>query len=89
MGMAAALKLQPVIANVQKHSGHRTALRLPGAGFPRAARSGKLAEQAREMVRKVSPHIAKDRPLHADIARVAGLISEGALAGLIAPDSQI
>jgi len=56
-------------------------------GAPHFAGGGE--EQARELVRRASPYIAKDRPLHADTARVAGLISEGVLAGFIAPDRQI
>jgi histidine ammonia-lyase len=87
MGMAAALKLQPVLANVRSI----LAIELIGAcqalDFLAPLRSGKLAEQARATVRTISPHIAKDRPLHADIARVANLISQGALAGVIARES--
>jgi len=86
MGMAAALKLQPVIANVRNILAIEVLCACQALDFLAPLCSGKLAEQAREIVRKTSPHIAKDRPLHADIARVAGLISEGALAGIIAPD---
>ena len=88
MGMAAALKLQPVIANVRHILAIELLCACQALDLLAPLRSGKLAEQAREVVRKVSPHIAKDRPLHADIARIGGLISEGALAGLVAPDSQ-
>jgi len=88
MGMAAALKLQPVIANVRNVLAIELLCACQALDLLAPLRSGKLAEQARQLIRHVSPHIAKDRPLHADIARIAGLISEGALAGLIAPDSQ-
>ena len=88
MGMAAALKLQAVIANVRNILAIELLCACQALDFLAPLRSGNLAEQARELVRKVSPHISKDRPLHADIARVDGLISEGVLAGLIAPESQ-
>jgi histidine ammonia-lyase len=89
MGMAAALKLQPVIANVKNILAIELLCACQALDFLAPLRSGKLAEQGRELIRKVSPHIAKDRPLHADIARVAGLVSEGVLAGIIAPGSQV
>jgi histidine ammonia-lyase len=88
MGMAAALKLQPVIANVRNILAIELLCACQGLDFLAPLRSGKLAEQARELVRKVSPHISKDRPLHADIARIAGLISEGKVAGVIEPERQ-
>ncbi|HXW16022.1 MAG TPA: aromatic amino acid lyase, partial [Terriglobia bacterium] len=88
MGMAAALKLQPVIGNVRSILAIELLCACQALDLLLPLRSGKLAEEARQRVRKVSPHIAKDRPLHADITRIAGLISEGALAGLVAPDSQ-
>jgi len=86
--MAAALKLQPVIANVRNILAIELLCACQALDLLAPLRSGKLAEEAREMVRKVSPHIAKDRPLHADIARLATLIAKGELAGLIAPDRQ-
>ena len=89
MGMAAALKLQPVIANVRNILAIELLCACQALDFLAPLRSGKLAEQARALVRKVSPHVAKDRPLHADIARLAGLISEGALAAIVAPGRQL
>ncbi len=71
MGMAAALKLQPVIANVRNILAIELLCACQALDFLAPLRSGKLAEQARALVRKVSPHVAKDRPLHADIARLA------------------
>ncbi|MDR3674650.1 MAG: histidine ammonia-lyase [Acidobacteriota bacterium] len=89
MGMAAALKLQPVIANVRNILAIEFLCACQALDLLAPLRSGRLADQARALVRKVSPHIAKDRPLHADIARVAGLISEGVLAGIVTPGSRI
>jgi histidine ammonia-lyase len=89
MGMTAALKLQPLIANVRNILAIELLCACQALDFLAPLRSGKLVEQARRMVRKVSPHIAKDRPLHADIARVADLVSQGSLARLIAPEDQV
>jgi histidine ammonia-lyase len=89
MGMSAALKLQPVITNVRNILAIELLCACQGLDLLTPLRSGKLAEQAKSLVRKVSPHIAKDRPLHGDIARIAGLVAEGALGAVIAPDRQL
>jgi histidine ammonia-lyase len=89
MGMAAALKLQSVIANVRNILAIELLCACQALDFLAPLRSGKLAEHARGLIRNVSPHIAKDRPLHTDIARIAGLVLKGVLAGIIAPDSQV
>jgi len=86
MGMAAALKLAPVIANVRNILAIELLCACQALDLLAPLRSGKLAEQARKLVRQVSPHLAKDRSLHADIARLSALISEGTLAALVAAD---
>ena len=88
MGMAAALKLQPIIANVRNILAIELLCACQALDLLVPLRSGKLAEQAKALVRKVSPHIAKDRPLHADIARLSDLIWQGTLADLISPERQ-
>ncbi len=88
MGMAAALKLPPVIANVRNILAIELLCACQALDLLAPLRSGKLAEEAKALVRKVSPAIAKDRPLHGDIARISDLISEGMPAALIAPDSR-
>jgi histidine ammonia-lyase len=89
MGMAAALKLQSVITNVRNILAIELLCACQALDLLAPLRSGKLAEGAREMVRSVSPHIAHDRPLHADIARIASLISEGAVASVIERQRQL
>jgi histidine ammonia-lyase len=89
MGMTAALKLQPLIANVRNILAIELLCACQALDFLAPLRSGTLAEQARRMVRKVSPHIAKDRPLHADITRLSILVSQRSLARLIAPEDQV
>ncbi len=83
MGMAAALKLRPVLDNVRHILAIELICACQALDLLAPLRSGKLAEEARKRVRAVSPHIDHDRPLHADIARVAALISEGEVAGII------
>ena len=85
MGMTAALKLQPVIANVRNILAIELLCACQALDFLAPLRSG-IAGRASpaDGSRSVSPHIAKDRPLHDDIARIAKLISGGALAGIIA-----
>ncbi len=83
MGMAAALKLRPVLDNVRHILAIELICACQALDLLAPRRSGKLAEEARKRVRAVSPHIDHDRPLHADIARVAALISEGEVAGII------
>ncbi len=83
MGMAAALKLQLVIANVRNILAIELICACQALDFLAPLRSGNLAEQARRLVRKISPHIAKDRPLHSDVARVASLIASGTVATVV------
>ena len=88
MGMAAALKLQSVIANARNILAIELICACQAVDFLAPLRSGNLAERARRLVRKVSPHLGKDRPMHSDIARVADLIAAGTLASLVAPDGR-
>ncbi len=88
MGMAAALKLQSVLNNVRNVLAIELVCACQALDFLAPLRSGKLAEQARAMVRTISPHISKDRPLHDDTRRVADLISQGTLAGLMVSGTQ-
>ncbi|MGD1155079.1 MAG: histidine ammonia-lyase [Terriglobia bacterium] len=87
MGMNAALKLQSVVTNARTILAIELLCACQALDLLSPLKSGKLAERARVLVRKVSPRIDKDRPLHADIARVAKLVSMGALAEVIAPGS--
>jgi histidine ammonia-lyase len=78
-----------LIANVRNILAIELLCACQALDFLAPLRSGTLAEQARRMVRKVSPHIAKDRPLHADITRLSILVSQRSLARLIAPEDQV
>ncbi len=83
MGMAAGLKLKQVNENVQNILAIELLCACKALDLLAPLRSGRLAEQARQLVRSVSPHIARDRPLHGDIASIFGLIMNGALARII------
>jgi len=83
MGMTAALKLRPLLANL----GHILSIELLAAcralDLLAPLRSGGLAEKARALVRSVSDSIEHDRSLAPDIPRVVGLIEEGEFAQII------
>jgi histidine ammonia-lyase len=85
MGMTAALKLRPILANVRNILAIELLCACQALDLLAPLRSGILAERARGLVRKVSFGVTKDRPLHKDIARLADLISEGPLAAIIEP----
>jgi histidine ammonia-lyase len=87
MGMTAALKLESVVANTRTILAIELLCACQALDLLAPLKSGKLAERAKALVRKASPHVHKDRPLDADIARVARLISTGAVAEVTAPAS--
>ncbi|HEV2350221.1 MAG TPA: histidine ammonia-lyase [Terriglobia bacterium] len=84
MGMAAALKLRPTLANVRAI----LAIELLAASeaIDRLAplRTGALAERARQLVRCVALPLREDRALHQDITRVADLIAQEKFAAIVA-----
>jgi histidine ammonia-lyase len=83
MGMAAALKLRPLIFNLTAIIAIELLAACQAIDLLAPLRTGRLAEKARAKVRAVSPVVTKDRPLYKDIARVAQLVSEGAFAEVL------
>lgn len=83
MGMAAALKVQPILCNVR----HILAIELLTAAqaldFLAPLQTGGLARLAQQRVRGISPAVVHDRELHADIARVAGQVEQGEFARIL------
>ncbi|MEW5975853.1 MAG: histidine ammonia-lyase [Acidobacteriota bacterium] len=77
MGMAAALKLNRILRNLQ----HVLAIELlcgaQGVDFLAPLRPGRGAQKAYELVRSVSRRMKTDRSLASDIQRVADLIAQG------------
>ena len=85
MGMAAALKLRPLLSNLAAILAIELLAACQAIGLLAPLRTGHLAEKAKAALRAVSPPVTKDRPLHKDIARVAKLVSEGAFAAVLGP----
>jgi histidine ammonia-lyase len=85
MGMAAALKLRPLISNVTAILAIELLVAVQAIDTLAPLRTGRLAEKARALVRRVSKPLTTDRSLHGDIARVGELVSSGSFARILAP----
>jgi histidine ammonia-lyase len=83
MGMAAALKLRPLLSNLTAILAIELLAACQAIDLLAPLRTGRLAEKAKGVLRAVSTLLTKDRPLHKDIARVAQLVSEGAFAEVL------
>ena len=83
MGMAAALKLRPVIANVNSILAIELLTASQALDMLAPLRSGRLAEEAHRIVRRVSAPLDADRPLGRDIASVAELVAAGDFARIL------
>jgi len=86
MGMAAALKLKPILSNVA--SILAVELLTASHALDRLAplKSGALAEKARHLVRQAAAPLREDRAHAPDIARVAEQVSSGKYARVLAVD---
>jgi histidine ammonia-lyase len=85
MGMAAALKLRPVVGNVATILAIELLVATQAIDLLVPLRSGHLAEKARVLVRRVSARLTRDRPLSRDIARVSELVRAGEFAAIVRP----
>jgi len=83
MGMTAALKLRPLLANLGRILSIELLAACRALDLLAPLRSGDLAEKARALVRSVSDSIERDRSLTPDIRRVAELIEGGEFAQII------
>jgi histidine ammonia-lyase len=83
MGMAAALKLRPLLANLTSILAIELLASCQALDLLAPLRTGHLAEKAKTLLRTVASPLTKDRPLHQDIARVAQLVSQGAFAKVL------
>jgi histidine ammonia-lyase len=83
MGNAAGLKLTQVLANTE----HALAIELLAGAqaveFLAPLEPGRGVAATRAFVRTLSERLVDDRPLSADIERVAGTIRDGSLAGAV------
>ena len=83
MGMTAALKLRPILVNVQTILAIELLAACQALDFLVPLRTGRLAEQARALVRRASPFVKADRRLDRDIARVSSLVEAAKLASIL------
>jgi histidine ammonia-lyase len=77
MAMTAALKLRRVVANVRNILAIELLCAMQGIDFRRPLRAGVGVERAYAVVRSLVPKLEADRPLAADIARLAEAIAAG------------
>ncbi len=83
MGMTAALKLQSVITNVRTILAIELLAACQALDLLLPLKSGALAEQARAVIRRVSPAITSDRPLYGDITQISELVRQGEVAKVL------
>jgi histidine ammonia-lyase len=83
MGMAAALKLRPLLTNVATILAIELLVAAQALDFLQPLRSGRLAEKAKSLVRGVSPPLTADRRLDRDIVRVKRRVEAGDFARLV------
>jgi len=83
MGMGAALKLRPVVANVATILAIELLAASQALDLLAPLQTGLLAETARALVRRASARVTRDRPLSRDIARVTELVRAGEFAAAV------
>jgi len=83
MGMGAALKLRPVVANVATILAIELLVASQALDLLAPLQTGLLAEKARALVRRASARVTRDRPLSRDIARVSELVRAGEFAEIV------
>ncbi len=83
MGMAAALKLRPILDNVKSILAIELLAASEAIDSLSPLRTGRLAEQAVRMVARIAPPRRGDRPLHKEILKVGELVSCGAVAEVL------
>jgi len=86
MGMAAALKLRPILSNLGSILAVELLVASQALDLLAPLKTGRRAEGARILVRRVTSRLAGDRPLHSDIARLAQRVGSGDFARILTPD---
>jgi histidine ammonia-lyase len=82
MSMGAAWKLRRVVANVRNVLAIELMCAMQGIDFRRPLMAGRGVEIAYRAVRKVVPHLEKDRPMAPDIHAIAGEVFAGRFTGI-------
>ena len=83
MGMGAARRLEPLLANLQHILAIEMLAACQGIDFLAPLRPGPETRKAYEIIRSMSPRVDVDRSLSPDIERVARAIGEGKFAALL------
>jgi histidine ammonia-lyase len=83
MGMAAALKLRPILENLTAILAIELLAACQALDLLAPLKTGTLALKAQRLVREVSPLVDRDRPLSPDMARVGQLVAEGKIAAVL------
>ena len=77
MGMAAALKLRSILANVRSILAIELLAASEAVDRLAPLKTGHGAERARQLVRRMVRPLCADRPLHGDISGLAEMVAEG------------
>jgi histidine ammonia-lyase len=83
MGMGAARRLQPMLANLENILAIELLSACQGIELLAPLQTGTEARKAQALVRGTSAFVTEDRSLAADIAGVAALIASGKVASLL------
>lgn len=84
MGMTAALKLETVVRNTQTILGIEAMCAAQAIDLLVPLAPGDGTRRAQQIVRRVVPHLERDRYLAPDIATLAGVVANGEFAALMA-----
>jgi len=74
--MGAALKLKQVVANLERILAIEFLCAAQGIDYLRPLKAGVTAEAAYQYIRRRIPHVAADRVLSVDIAKMIGILNE-------------
>jgi histidine ammonia-lyase len=83
MGMSAARRLAPMLANLQRIVAIELMAACQGIDLLAPLRTGTEAQRGFDLVRSVAPTLEADRPLAPDIEAVAALVRDGAFVRLL------
>ncbi|MGE5325436.1 MAG: aromatic amino acid lyase, partial [Deltaproteobacteria bacterium] len=83
MGITAALKLRAILSNVANILAIELLAASRAIDLLAPLGTGRLAERAREQVRRHSAPLAHDRALHGDVARLAAAVRAGEFAQIL------
>ncbi|MGH9528973.1 MAG: histidine ammonia-lyase [Terriglobales bacterium] len=83
MGMTAALKLKRILENARNVLAIEAMAAAQALDFMAPLKTGKRGQAAYDAIRSVSPTMEKDRVMYPDFARIAKLIGDGKIAGVL------